>query len=231
MTALERLPITGLVPPWVRHLHRTRYVFASQFVSGKTVIDCACGSGEGSRALLEAGAARVEAFDISGAAVAEAQRRLGVPKLSFQIGDAAKLPLASGGSDVYVSFETIEHVREPEALLAEAVRVLKPGGLFISSTPNRTVTNPGKALPDHPRNPFHFREYARREFETLLDSFFSRVRLLGQNRVDSARISRWAWLNQIRKAPGWLLSQPGRHAVVEMEPGFEYEYLVAVCTR
>lgn len=45
------------------------------------------------------------------------------------------LPFRSGAFDIVVSLETIEHLLDPDALLAEVVRVLAPGGSFILSTP------------------------------------------------------------------------------------------------
>lgn len=46
------------------------------------------------------------------------------------------LPLASGSQDVVLCGEVIEHLPDPDALLAELHRVLAPGGKLILSTPN-----------------------------------------------------------------------------------------------
>jgi hypothetical protein len=45
------------------------------------------------------------------------------------------LPFADGAFDVVVTLETIEHVLDPDLLLAEARRVLAPGGALVLSTP------------------------------------------------------------------------------------------------
>jgi SAM-dependent methyltransferase len=45
------------------------------------------------------------------------------------------LPFRDGAFDVVVTLETIEHVLDPDALLAEAHRLLAPGGTLILSTP------------------------------------------------------------------------------------------------
>ena len=42
-----------------------------------------------------------------------------------------------------VSFETIEHLKEPELFLQEVRRVVKPGGTFIGSVPNMWVDENG----------------------------------------------------------------------------------------
>lgn len=46
-------------------------------------------------------------------------------------GDARRLPIASNAADVVVAGEILEHVSDPEALIAESARVLRPGGLFV----------------------------------------------------------------------------------------------------
>jgi len=49
--------------------------------------------------------------------------------------DAAHLPLIEGSIDAVVCLEVLEHVRHPQAALAEFARVLKPGGAMLFSMP------------------------------------------------------------------------------------------------
>jgi ubiquinone/menaquinone biosynthesis C-methylase UbiE len=98
----------------------------------------------------------------------------------FVRADATRLPARDGSFDLYVSFETLEHVEEDEALVREARRVLAPGGALLCSTPNRDFLSPGLTLRDRPRNPYHVREYSIAEFESLLGRVFPKVRLFGQ---------------------------------------------------
>src|SRR5918912_1032085 len=67
------------------------------------------------------------------------------------------------------------------ALLGEAARVLRPGGVFVASTPraDKTTTSPD--------NPFHRVELSRADFESVLRRFFSEVELYGQRRLQTAR--------------------------------------------
>ena len=51
-------------------------------------------------------------------------------------GDAIRLPFKNETLDVVLSFDTIEHLINPDTFLEEVFRILKVGGLFIISTPN-----------------------------------------------------------------------------------------------
>jgi len=51
--------------------------------------------------------------------------------------DACELTIADNSFDVVVSSECIEHVPDPRKALREMVRVLKPGGLLVVTTPNK----------------------------------------------------------------------------------------------
>ena len=145
--------------------HRQRYEWASKYCQNSTVLDVACGVGYGSEILSRNGAKRVVGVDISYDSL---QRTNGNPAI-FAAGDVSMLPLGNDTFDVVVSFETIEHVPNPEALLVEILRVLKPGGLCICSSPNRDF------MPQSGQreiNPFHISEMSYGEFRTLFEKHF-----------------------------------------------------------
>jgi 2-polyprenyl-6-hydroxyphenyl methylase/3-demethylubiquinone-9 3-methyltransferase len=54
-------------------------------------------------------------------------------------GDAQRVPLAGGCADVVSAGEILEHVPDPRAAVAEACRLLRPGGLLVLDTINATA--------------------------------------------------------------------------------------------
>jgi 2-polyprenyl-3-methyl-5-hydroxy-6-metoxy-1,4-benzoquinol methylase len=57
------------------------------------------------------------------------------------------LPLADSSMDIVVSLETVEHLESPRAFCRELVRVLRPGGWLLMTTPNqRSVVSLGSLL-------------------------------------------------------------------------------------
>jgi SAM-dependent methyltransferase len=167
---MERLALDRFSSPWLRNQHLARYRWAAGFASGLRVLDAASGTGYGSSILRDAGAVQVTSVDLATEASG----------IAFVRADVSRLPARDGAFDLYVSFETIEHVEDDEALVREARRVLARGGRFLCSTPNRDLLSPGQALRDRPRNPYHVREYSIGEFESLLRAAFSEITLYGQ---------------------------------------------------
>lgn len=158
------------------HLHR--YHFARALVAGKAVLDVACGEGYGSDILAQS-AASVVGVDIAEDAVSHARARYGSDKLVFVAASAAQLPFADAQFDVVVSFETIEHHDQHEAMISEIRRVLRPGGLLVISSPNKLhySIEPGYT------NPYHVKELFREEFRALIGRYFPNSRLFGQRVV------------------------------------------------
>lgn len=153
--------------------HLVRYRLATTFAKDKRVLDLACGSGYGSQLLAEAGATTVLGLDLDPAVVSAATVRYTHPVLSFSVDNAESLgTVADASIDLVVSFETIEHLTNYQAYLANIVRVLAPEGLVLISTPNKSVWGQ--------QNPFHVHEFTRSEFMTDLASHFKHVRILDQ---------------------------------------------------
>jgi 2-polyprenyl-3-methyl-5-hydroxy-6-metoxy-1,4-benzoquinol methylase len=153
--------------------HEERYVFAGQYVKGKDVLDVACGTGVGTSYLHHAGARSVWGLDIDPQAVAFAKARYGIA--SFAQCDATELCLPDGSVDVVVSFETIEHLQDHQKYIKECRRVLRPGGIFICSTPNT------KLYSRRWENKYHVHELSSQEFQSLLASQFGELLLFSQS--------------------------------------------------
>ena len=102
-------------------------------LSGKAVLEVACGRGQFAQWLTEQGA-EVTAADFSPAAV-EIARRV-APLAAIEVADIQALPWPDEHFDVVVSQETLEHLPSPEQGLRELIRVLKRDGTLILTGPN-----------------------------------------------------------------------------------------------
>ncbi len=152
--------------------HLARYAWATQFAPGRRVLDAACGMGYGSTALSAAGASEVVGVDLDKDVIADLNANA-PPSVAFEVGDLRSLPYNDDDFDLVTCFEAIEHVDDPELVLDELHRVLRPDGLLVLSTPNRDVYTPG--------NPFHLRELTPNELEAELSKRFGSVLLRRQH--------------------------------------------------
>ena len=98
---------------------------AARVRSGTRLLDLACGPGELVDAAAKRGA-RVTGSDFSEAMLALAARRH--PEFRFEHADAQALPFADGTYDAVTMAFLVGHLAEPARALAEAHRVLAPGG-------------------------------------------------------------------------------------------------------
>ena len=100
------------------------------------VLDVGCGGGFLSNYLGALGH-RVTGLDASSDALQIAGRHDESGGVQYRKGDALALPFANGSFDVVCAMDFLEHVEQPEQVIAEAARVLAPGGLFFFHTFNR----------------------------------------------------------------------------------------------
>jgi len=107
--------------------------------AGKTILDLGCGGGFMSEALAREGA-RVIGVDPSAPAIAAAQdhARQENLKIDYSVGSGERIPLDDASADCVVCVDVLEHVENVDAVFDEIRRVLKPGGLLLFDTINRT---------------------------------------------------------------------------------------------
>jgi SAM-dependent methyltransferase len=153
----------------IAYEHWHRYAFARRFVSGKRVLDAACGEGYGT-ALLGAVAASAVGVDIDLATIAHARATYGDVRVRFVATSCTGLPLPSAAFDVVVCFETIEHLpaEEQPDMLSEFARVLTPDGMLIISSPNKRLYSDAREYV----NPFHLQELYRDDLARLIGKRF-----------------------------------------------------------
>ena len=99
--------------------------------AGSRLLDIACGPGVVSQLAAARGAQPV-GVDIATAMVERARTRR--PDLSFEVGDAVELPFPDASFDAVTMNFGILHVSQPTRALAEAHRLLVPGGRFAFTT-------------------------------------------------------------------------------------------------
>jgi len=137
------------VIPWF--IKRNKWV--KKFVKGKIVLDAPCGSGWG-MSIYAPVIKRGEGIDLDQEAIDYAQRHYLSKKLNFRLGDIRSMPYPNNEFDAVVGFETLEHLipSDGQKYLNEIYRVLKPGGLYIGSTPDTKTVKTIRTPPDPSKN-------------------------------------------------------------------------------
>lgn len=109
------------------------------------ILDLGCGSGWMAPELARWG--QVTGVDFSATAILRARDRFGA-HASFVLAESGSptLGLPTGGFDVVISSDVIEHVPRPKALLRQAAEFLRPGGWLVLTTPNGSVWPEYEAL-------------------------------------------------------------------------------------
>lgn len=129
------------------HLNTPAFLRILPDVTGRSGLDIGCGEATNTRALAARGA-RLTALDIApsflaAAAATEAADPRGI---RFVRGSALALPFPEATFDFATSFMCLMDVPQPEVALAEAVRVLRPGGFLQFSILHPSLAGAGRRV-------------------------------------------------------------------------------------
>jgi SAM-dependent methyltransferase len=222
---IASLPFTGerFTPEvrgaiWYEHWHR--YCAVLDAAAGKRVLDAACGEGYGG-GLLASVAVTVTAIDVDADAIAHASRRYREhSNLHYLRASCAALPLPSASIDLIVSFETIEHLVEQDAMLDEFRRVLAEEGALIISSPNKAIYSDESGQSNH----FHVRELSRAELAAMLVTRFPVQAWYGQ-RVSACSL---LWADEAAADSGaQLIAMKGPRVEALERPASPMHFVVA----
>jgi SAM-dependent methyltransferase len=153
----------GFNPSWQRHV--AVYALADELLGQGRVLDLGCGTGHSHHLLAPRETVGVDREP----AVLEGQGRPTV------CADMRDLPFPDGSFDAVLCSHAIEHVPDPERVVAEAARVTRPGGTCLFATPNRLTFG----VPDEVIDPYHYLEFDAAELSALCAPWFAGVRVLG----------------------------------------------------
>lgn len=158
-------------------------VLRSRLKETDSVLEIGFGEGYGSNMISEF-TKSVIGLDVNEDAVNFAQKKYGTSNCSFQKYDGGELPFEDKRFDSVISYQVIEHIDDDRSYLQQIHRVLRNGGTFYLTTPNRLHRlEPGQ----EPWNPFHVREYSPGQLQELLESVFPQVTIKGVNAEKEVR--------------------------------------------
>ncbi len=156
-------PVGGFNPTWQRHV--AAYMLAEPELGAGRVLDLGCGVGHSFHLLAPRETVGV---DVDAAALAGQERET-------VVADMRTLPFPDRRFASVLSVQSLEHVPDPERVLAEAARVLEEDGVAVFVTPNRLTLG----RPDEIIDPYHHVEFDARELEALCRRAFGAVEVRG----------------------------------------------------
>ena len=130
---VTRLEARGKHPVFAKMLND--YLDAMRIDTAKTVLDMGCGTGVAARAIARRRgfSGRITGIDLSASLAATAKRLSGeegiADRVEFRVGDTRSLDLATGIFDAVVAHTLVSHVDNPAAVIGEAARVVRLGGV------------------------------------------------------------------------------------------------------
>lgn len=207
----------------VNHLHR--YALALEISKNKIVLDIASGEGYGSN-ILSSEAKYVYGVDIDEETIQNAKDKYKKDNLEFLVGSTSAIPLENKSVDVVVSFETLEHHDQHDEMMSEIIRVLKPEGILLISTPDKHYYSDIRKY----NNPFHVKELYKNEFIELVSKYFFLYNIYSQSYFNRSSIivndnqredmkfysGDYLQLNSVNSYPNFLIALCTNHQLVNL---------------
>jgi ubiquinone/menaquinone biosynthesis C-methylase UbiE len=142
-------------------------------VPAQTILEIGCGEGHMLELMHQNSDARLFGFDIDIPILIEANRRC--PTAHLSLTDAQAISYASNSVDLVVACEVLEHVEDPEQVIAEARRVTRRYAIYsVPREPIWRILNiaRGKYLGDSGNTPGHIQHWNTSGFVDLLQQQF-----------------------------------------------------------
>ncbi len=206
----------------LRYEHMHRYAMAQSLVDGCRVLDYGSGEGYGT-ATLASRATSITGVDIDPEAIAHAQAKYGaIPNISFETITDNQLPYPDGSFDVITCFEVIEHIPDPNAVIAEIGRLLSANGVLLISTPNKAEYSDKNNF----KNEYHLKEFYIEEFREFLQEHFASVYFIGQRLISTSLF--WS---MDEKSEGLDVAFEDATKSQELRQLFTPVYVIAQCSK
>lgn len=110
--------------------------------AGRGALDIGCGGGFLAEEFARLGC-RVVGVDPSAVSIDTARRHAAAAglEIDYRVGSGERLPVPDGEFDLAYCCDVLEHVSDLDAVLRETSRALRPGGVFLFDTINRTLAS------------------------------------------------------------------------------------------
>jgi len=178
-------------PGLIRFVERRRLRWIERMIAAEPtdrILEVGCGGGHVLRLFPQADLTGVE---VSGRMIEKAARNLMGYRVRLLKGELHELGLPDGGFDKIICTEVLEHVADPESILAEMSRLLRPGGRAVITFPNDRLIHwikgifvrtgvagwPGMRRISWGGDEFHIHVWRTSEMHALLSRFFRVLRL------------------------------------------------------